>query len=96
MANCAQCGRELPSFSFGDTSDQCVDCRRQQALAARQQPADVLPGTVPVRKPTLAESVRAFPVTSAIVAICVTVYLLCVAVSYLTGQPSVAQWTRNW
>lgn len=86
MANCVQCGRELPSFSFGEVSDRCPDCRRQQ-------PPDVLPGPVPVRKPALAESVQAFPVTSTIVAINIVVYLLCVAVSYLTGQPTIVDFS---
>src|SRR5215471_5930020 len=28
MANCANCGRQLPSFSFGEVSDLCPQCKQ--------------------------------------------------------------------
>jgi len=86
MANCVQCGRELPSFSFGDAGDLCPECRRQQQVIEQRRPADVLPG--PVRKPTLAESARAFPVTAAIVAINLAIYLACAIAALVTKTGS--------
>jgi rhomboid protease GluP len=88
MANCVQCGRALRSFSFGEASDTCADCRN------RQQPETPTERGAP-GKPTTSEVVKAFPVTSAIVAINVAVYLVCVAASYAMGQPSVIDFSSQ-
>jgi rhomboid protease GluP len=86
MANCVQCGRELPSFSFGEPSDRCPECRQQQVQYTAPQ-VEARP------KPTSAEVARAFPITSTIVAINVAVYVLCVIVSYLTGERSLVDFS---
>ncbi|PYX40566.1 MAG: hypothetical protein DMG81_05750 [Acidobacteria bacterium] len=39
MANCERCGRELPSFSFGEASRLCADCRRALSSANSSAPA---------------------------------------------------------
>jgi rhomboid protease GluP len=66
---------------MGEQDEFCVDCRQQRQSVEPSQ------ATVPPR-PTLGETVSAFPVTSVIVAINVLVYLLCVGASYLSGQGS--------
>ena len=49
MANCLNCGTPLPSFSFGDASPLCQNCRRAEQQAAqlqappRTKPWDELP-----------------------------------------------------
>jgi len=79
MANCLQCGRELPSFSTGELKNVCPACQFQiQQQQAAQPQAQ--------QKPTLMEQAGAFPVTSTIVAINVVVYAICVVFGYLTGE----------
>ncbi len=79
MANCVQCGRELPSFSVGEQTDLCADCRRQQ---------QAMPAAPVVHKPTLLESARDFPVTAAIVGINLAIYVACAVMSVVTGLGS--------
>lgn len=57
MATCVRCGREMPSFTFGDLQDTCPECRRSEAqpvsqvnrplapydAAAAAQPAPIVP-----------------------------------------------------
>src|SRR4051794_27786671 len=81
MATCIQCGRELPSFSAGEVSDRCPECRQQ---GAAQPTIEMAPNQT-----SRSEVARAFPVTSIIVGINIAVYVLCVVASYLFGQPSV-------
>ena len=86
MANCVHCGRELPSFSFGDVTDTCKDCRQRTPATPPEEA--VLNPTPPVRKPTLADQVRAFPVTAAIVGINLAIYFACAGMSVVTGLGS--------
>ena len=86
MANCVQCGRELPSFSFGDATDTCKECRARVQTPPPQE--TVLSPTAPVQKPTLGEQSRAFPVTAAIVGINLAVYAACAVMSVVTGLGS--------
>src|SRR5579884_3270432 len=73
MANCVQCGRELPSITVGDLNDRCAACQFQQ----QQQQTATGPQAVQ-RKATFAERVRLFPVTSVIIAINLAIYIACV------------------
>ncbi len=86
MANCVQCGRELPSFSFGEATDTCKQCRAH--VQAPPPHETVLSPTPPVRKPPLREEVRAFPVTAAIVGINLAIYAACAVMSVVTGVGS--------
>jgi len=89
MSTCPQCGKELPAFTVGDPTGLCPEClQRQQMATATQQQAQPFSN-----KPTLADDARTFPITSAIVAINVVVYVLCVAFSYATGQLSVVDFS---
>ena len=69
MATCARCGRELPSFTFGDASNLCSDCKQ---LALRpQSPAGMAPpGTAAVRRDPYRP-----PVTTTLLAINVLVFV---------------------
>jgi len=40
LANCRQCGAELPSFSFGDASPYCKTCRSQLASQTEPKPVE--------------------------------------------------------
>jgi len=80
MANCVQCGRELPSISIGELRNRCPACQFQQ-----QQQQQVA-GPQPVqRRATFAERARLFPVTSVIIAINVAIYIACVISTWLSG-----------
>lgn len=43
MANCRQCGTELPSFSFGDASPYCKTCQSQLPSVPRPEATYALP-----------------------------------------------------
>jgi membrane associated rhomboid family serine protease/Flp pilus assembly protein TadD len=45
MANCARCGRELPSFSFGEASGLCPNCRKAESAAVAADPGGVPAGS---------------------------------------------------
>jgi len=46
MANCVSCGRALPSFSFGEASNVCGDCRRAGIPPIPSAPVDPLSRSV--------------------------------------------------
>ena len=89
MANCVQCGRELPSITVGELKNRCPACRFEQQQQQATEPQIQ-------RKPTLMEQARAFPVTSAIVAICLAVYVACVVGSYLSHQGNAMDFTTEF
>jgi rhomboid protease GluP len=89
MANCVQCGRELPSISVGELRDRCPACQFQQQ---QQQAAE--PPVPP--KPTFFEVVRAFPVTSVLVGINLAIYVACVVGSYLSHQGNAMDFTTEF
>lgn len=68
MANCRQCGAELPAFTFGELSPYCKACREQN-----------LPETKPATESSLAllgpGSTRWVTATNALIAINVAVFL---------------------
>jgi rhomboid protease GluP len=80
MANCVQCGRELPSFSVGGMNDKCAECQVRERIARDQQAKANRPGTL--------QLARMFPVTAGIIALNVLVYLGCVVESMKTGRGS--------
>lgn len=95
MANCIQCGRELPSISIGELRNRCPACQfeqqQQQAVASPDAQTPVLQ-----RKATLSEQAGSFPVTSVIVAINTAVYIACVIGSYLSHQGSAMDFTTDF
>jgi rhomboid protease GluP len=90
MANCVQCGRELPSFSTGELRDRCPGCQFQE-----QQRQGAAPQTIP-RDPSLHGQVRVFPITTAIVAVNTAVYLACVVGTYASHQGSAMDFTTDF
>ena len=86
MANCKNCGRELPAFSPGDSSDLCPDC---QAGAA-----------IPAVQPQVRRIVRASRrVTKVLLGINVMVYLAMVMSGASPVEPNNAQLLQfgaNW
>ena len=80
MANCVQCGRELPSFSVGQLNDKCVECQVRERIARDQQAKAMRPSTM--------QLARMFPVTAALVAINVLIYAGCALESLKTGRGS--------
>jgi rhomboid protease GluP len=46
MANCAHCGLELPSFSFGEPTNLCPSCRQLGGAAYAAVPGPTPPATV--------------------------------------------------
>jgi membrane associated rhomboid family serine protease/Flp pilus assembly protein TadD len=77
MANCVQCGRELPSFRVGDLNDKCAECQVRERIAREQQ--------AKANRPTTLQLAQMFPVTAGIVAINVLVYIGCSIESLKTG-----------
>ena len=84
MANCISCGRELPSFSFGQRSDVCANCRATAVDA---------PGSKPATSPQSRIAVtRGWPpVTTALVAINAAVFVAMVLTGVSITEPTTAQ-----
>ena len=97
VANCTNCGRELPGLSWGAASNLCADCRRSSLTypnAAADRPP---PAARPESK--LAFSARREPVTLALVAANVAVFVLTMLSGISPLQPTVQQllrWGANW
>jgi rhomboid protease GluP len=88
MENCVSCGRSFPSFSFGEASNVCSDCRRAGIAPAPSAPVD-----------PLARSVRGVayrpPFTVAIVGVNALVFAGMVATGVpLLKEPSYSQLLR--
>lgn len=84
MANCRQCGAELPSFTFGEASSFCKTCQSQ--LAAEIQPQKV--GALPVQS-SLAN--KATPATFALLGINIAVFIAMVALGVSAFDPDTQQ-----
>lgn len=80
MANCVQCGRELPSISVGELRDRCPACQFQQQQAGQPEPVR--------RKLTLREQAALWPVTATIVGINLAIYVAFAAGSLILKQGS--------
>lgn len=88
MANCLNCGKELPSFSIGEQPSLCPDCKRQLHTAPITDPALPQPQPQAVRRLGMFQMASLFPITSVIVAINVAVYVGCALYSQVTHQGS--------
>ncbi len=94
MANCRQCGAELPSFSFGEASPYCKSCRSH--IPAQPEPLSVekpdLPAQPIVRpRPPIA--------TIALLAINIGIFAIMVAsgISWITPQTDqVLRWGADY
>ena len=87
MANCRQCGKELPSFSFGDASPYCATCRSQLPLTPNQEPINAFP------QQAMAAS-NSTPATYLLFAINVTIFLVMVASGVSWINPAANQVLR--
>lgn len=94
MANCAQCGRELPSFSFGEASNVCASCRQLPVDPYPQpQGSNVVDAAKPQYPPYRP------PVTVALVGINVLVFVAMVATGVPLLSPTsfyVLKWGANF
>jgi rhomboid protease GluP len=84
MATCVRCGREMPSFSFGETSDLCPNCRQLAATASPAAPSAQPPGGV---SPAKRAPYRP-PFTVTIVGLNLLVFAAIVATSATIGVPN--------
>ena len=94
MANCRQCGAELPSFTFGETSPICKTCRSQLPAEPRQD----APGSLALPSGTRAAS-EPSPATYALLAINIVIFIAMVAsgISFITPQPDqVLHWGADY
>lgn len=94
MANCRQCGAELPSFSFGEASPYCKTCRSQLHSQAEPKPAEGF--ALPPQRSIASKPARA---TYVLLAINIGVFIVMLAsgVSWIkpeTGQ--VLRWGADY
>src|SRR5215472_7553004 len=89
MATCARCGRELPAFSLGETSNLCSSC---QHLAQSFQPP--APAPAPTSTPGAAQTAYQFPVTVALLTINVFVFAAMVLRGVSLSNPDLLQLTH--
>jgi membrane associated rhomboid family serine protease/cytochrome c-type biogenesis protein CcmH/NrfG len=96
MATCARCGRELPTFSFGEVSNLCPSCK-QMVASSPQIPSSVQPPGVgpPPGTPVVTRVPYRPPVTTAILAINVLVFAAMVARGVPILEPNSGQ-LLNW
>jgi membrane associated rhomboid family serine protease/Tfp pilus assembly protein PilF len=78
MANCVQCGRELPPLTVGDLRDKCVECQVRERIERERQ--------YKASQPTTWQMAQMFPVTAGLLAINVLVFLLCTLDAFKTGR----------
>jgi membrane associated rhomboid family serine protease/Flp pilus assembly protein TadD len=94
LANCRQCGAELPSFTFGDPSPYCKTCRSQLASPSEPKPAEgfaLPPQRSIASKPALA--------TYALLAINVGIFIIMLAsgVSWIKPETNqVLRWGADY
>ena len=94
MANCRQCGAELPSFSFGEPSPFCKTCRSQIPAEPRQDAANSLTlpaGAIATSQPS--------PATYTLLAINIGIFIAMVAsgISFVTPQTDqVLHWGADY
>ena len=77
MANCVQCGKELPSLSVGELKDKCVECQVRERIDRDQQIKAQRPGTLQIA--------QMFPITAGLVVINLLVYAGCALEAMKTG-----------
>jgi membrane associated rhomboid family serine protease len=87
LANCKQCGADLPTFTFGEASPYCKACRAQQ---------------LPAHKPGIADALASLETggsqwltaTNALIAVNVTVFLAMIASGVSLLSPNTQQLLR--
>ena len=92
MANCRQCGAELPSFTFGEASPYCKTCRSQVPSVLGPPVPDALPPQA------IAASIST-PATYVLVAINVIIFIAMVAsgISWITPETDrVLRWGADY
>ncbi|MBZ5646428.1 MAG: rhomboid family intramembrane serine protease [Acidobacteriia bacterium] len=87
ITTCRNCGAEFSPPILGATSDLCPQCRQEQ-LPPPRQPAPQL------QRPPLSVLVQQFPVTSAIIALNVLVFVVMVAKGVSPAEPTRDQLLR--
>lgn len=96
LANCHQCGAELPSFSFGEASPYCKTCRSQLPVDPRSLPAEAETSRLPQQA-----TVATKPATATIVllAINIAIFIIMVAsgVSWISPRTDqVLRWGADY
>jgi rhomboid protease GluP len=86
MANCKVCGRELPSFSGGNSGEVCADCR---AIVAANSSAGYPGVQVSTAPPVRAVARWKPPVTTALIGVNVAVFVAMVLTGVSPVLPSV-------
>lgn len=87
MANCSQCGAELPTFTFGEASTYCKACRAQQQSEPK-------PGMAGALASLGAGNSRWLTATNGLIAINVAVFLAMVASGISWIEPDTEQLLR--
>lgn len=87
LANCKQCGAQLPTFSFGDVSPYCDTCKAQPPPPAKQSMEDAL-------APLEIAFPRWFNATNILIAINVLVFVVMVARGVSWFEPTSADLLR--
>ena len=88
MANCRQCGAQLPSFTFGEASPYCKTCQSQLAVESQPQKVDALPVQSGFAN-------KATPATFALLGINIAVFVVMVALGVSIFDPD-AQQVLHW
>ena len=94
MANCRQCGAELPSFSFGEASPYCKTCRSQ--LPAEPSPLSAEALRLPQQATVATKPATA---TIALLAINVAIFIIMVAsgISWISPRTDqVLRWGADY
>src|SRR5579872_446204 len=93
MANCVNCGRELASYSIGEHSNMCPDCRQAGLVpTAHYTTTSYTPQRVSVRR-------RYPPITTALLGLNIAAYIAMVVSGVPPLDPTSAQllkWGANW
>jgi rhomboid protease GluP len=101
LANCRQCGAELPSFTFSEASPYCKTCRSQRS-ESRPEAASTFPSTAGVFLPPKADDVlpaqsvdeKQTPATYVLLAINIIVFLAMLAFGISAIDPDTAKVLR--
>lgn len=96
MANCRQCGAELPSFSFGEASPYCKPCRSQLPAEPRLPSSEAEALRLPQQATVAAKPAAA---TFALLAVNIGVFIIMVAsgISWITPQADqVLRWGADY
>jgi rhomboid protease GluP len=96
LANCRQCGAELPSFSFGEPSPYCNTCRSQLPADPRSLPAEAESLPLPQQATAATKPATA---TIVLLAINIAIFIIMVAsgVSWISPRTDqVLRWGADY